>query len=32
LQKLAEDEDEDEAVRKAARQTLQLPFVQAAKD
>src|ERR1700712_681411 len=32
LQKLAEDEDEDEAVRKAARQTLQLPFVQVAKD
>jgi Tfp pilus assembly protein PilF len=31
LQKLA-DEDEDEEVRKAARQTLQLPLVQAAKD
>ena len=29
LQKLAEDGDEDEAVRKAARQTLQLPLVQA---
>jgi hypothetical protein len=32
LQKLADDEDEDAAVRKAARQTLQLPLVQAAKD
>ena len=32
LQKLADDEDEDTAVRKAARQTLQLPLVQAAKD
>jgi Flp pilus assembly protein TadD len=32
LQKLADDEDEEEAVRKAARQTLQLPLVQAAKD
>ena len=32
LQKLADDEDEDATVRKAARQTLQLPLVQAAKD
>ena len=32
LQKLADDEDEDAAVREAARQTLQLPLVQAAKD
>jgi tetratricopeptide repeat protein len=32
LQKLADDEDEDATVRKAAHQTLQLPFVQAAKD
>ena len=31
LRKLA-DEDEDAAVRNAARQTLQLPLVQAAKD
>jgi hypothetical protein len=29
LQKLADDEDEDAAVRKAARQTFQLPLVQA---
>jgi hypothetical protein len=29
LHKLAENEDEDEEVRKVARQTLQLPFVQA---
>jgi hypothetical protein len=32
LQKLADDEDEEAAVRKAASQTLQLPLVQAAKD
>jgi tetratricopeptide (TPR) repeat protein len=32
LQKLADDEDEEAAVRKAARQTLRLPLVQAAKD
>jgi Flp pilus assembly protein TadD len=32
LQKLAANEDEDEKVRKAARQTLQLPLVQAASD
>jgi Flp pilus assembly protein TadD len=32
LQKLADDEDQEAAVRKAARQTLQLPLVQAAKD
>ena len=32
LQKLVDDEDEDAAVRKAARQTLQLTLVQAAKD
>lgn len=32
LQRLAGDEDEDEAVRKAARQTLQLPLTQAVKD
>jgi predicted Zn-dependent protease len=32
LQKLADDEDEEEAVRKAGRQTLQLPLVQADKD
>jgi hypothetical protein len=32
LHKLAEDGDEDEEVRKAARQTLQLPVVQAGKD
>jgi hypothetical protein len=29
LHKLAEDGDEDEEVRKAARQTLQLPLVRA---
>jgi Tfp pilus assembly protein PilF len=32
LHKLAEDGDEDEEVRKAARRTLQLPLVQAGKD
>jgi hypothetical protein len=32
LRKLAEDQDEDEEVRHAARQTLQLPFMQATKD
>jgi len=32
LQKLAANEDEDEKVRKAAHQTLQLPLVQAASD
>ena len=33
LQKLADDEEEeDAAVRKAARQTFQVPLVQAAKD
>lgn len=32
LQKLADDESEDEEVRNAARQTLQLPLVQAGKD
>jgi hypothetical protein len=32
LQKLAANEDEDEKVRMAARQTLQLPLVQAASD
>jgi hypothetical protein len=32
LQKLADDEDQDVAVRNAARETLRLPFVQAAKD
>lgn len=32
LQKLGDNEDEDEEVRKAARQTLQLPLLQAAKD
>jgi Flp pilus assembly protein TadD len=32
LHKLAEDVDEDDAVRRAARQTLQLPLVQAGRD
>jgi hypothetical protein len=32
LQKLADDEDQDEAVRNAVRDTLRLPFVRAAKD
>jgi Tfp pilus assembly protein PilF len=32
LHKLAEDEEEDEEVRKAARQTLRLPLAQAGKD
>jgi Tetratricopeptide repeat len=32
LRKLAEDKDQDSSVREAARQTLQLPFMQASKD
>jgi hypothetical protein len=32
LKKLAEDAYEDEEVRRAARQTLQLPLVQAGKE